>query len=92
MEAGSSRAHFCGEWELVRCEGQSEFLEAMELNFVMRKLAKDVTPTRTCLFLDAEGVLCSATPLLGATVRERYKHDTSHFEERMGVSAHVAYR
>lgn len=46
---------FCGVWTLSNQVGQSEFLEAMQLNWVMRKAAESVKPPNVTFFIDEVG-------------------------------------
>ena len=45
-------ASFCGTWTIARQEGQAAFLEAMQLNWVLRKAAESITPPDISFFLD----------------------------------------
>ena len=83
---GPNFGRWMGHWKGGPVEGRDEFLKAMELNWVLRQVAKILPNNDIDFFMTAEGHLCSHAEQLGKVVEETYKEGGTSEKTMRGIT------
>mmetsp|Transcript_2702 Transcript_2702/g.5644 ORF Transcript_2702/g.5644 Transcript_2702/m.5644 type:complete len:368 (+) Transcript_2702:222-1325(+) len=84
-------ARFVGTWRGGAVEGREEFLKAMELPWLVRKIAAMLPNFDMVFFIDEEGVLRSHASTLGKVVEESYREGGQSTKTFKGITTTVTY-
>eukprot|EP00908_Phaeocystis_cordata_P017828 Transcript_29198.p2 GENE.Transcript_29198~~Transcript_29198.p2 ORF type:complete len:355 (+),score=142.22 Transcript_29198:393-1457(+) len=82
---------FVGVWKAAGVEGREEFLKAMQLPWILRKVAAALPQPDNVFFRDEGGTLRSHSTSLGKTTEEIYSEGGSSTKTFKGVTTTVTY-
>ena len=87
----SDLQRYLGKWKAAGIEGRDEFMKAMQLPWILRKIAAALPQPDNVFFLDDEGVLRSHVSTMGRVVEEIYKEGGQSTKSFKGVTTTVTY-
>jgi len=82
---------FVGTWKGGEVKNRDEFLKAMDLPWVLRKVASMLPNFDMVFFIDEHGVLRSHANQMGKVVEEQYKEGGQSIKEFKGIKTIVTY-
>lgn len=87
----SDLQRYLGTWKAAGVEGREEFMKAMQLPWILRKIAAALPQPDNVFFLDDEGVLRSHVSTMGRVVEEVYQEGGQSTKTFKGVTTTVTY-
>lgn len=82
---------YVGKWKAAGVEGREEFMKAMQLPWILRKIAAALPQPDNVFFIDDEAVLRSHVSTLGRVVEEVYKDGNQSTKSFKGVTTTITY-
>ena len=89
--SSSALDRFVGTWKGGAVKGRDDFLKAMELPWLVRKVATMLPNFDMIFFKDEEGVLRSHASTFGKVVEERYLEGGTSTKTFKGITTTVTY-